>query len=132
MAIGLNSASSATAEDILTALLTHASYTGPTTVAIQLHTGGAGPAGTNHVATENSRKAVTFTIASGAASNSNAPTWSAVAATEQYTFASFWDNTTAGAGTFLFSASMTADPVTAGQAFSIPIGDITIQFNNAS
>jgi hypothetical protein len=54
-------------------------------------------------------------------------TWVSVSATETYSFVSFWNSSTAGAGTFIGSDNLeVARGVTAGDTFTIAAGDIDI------
>lgn len=120
MTVGL---AAATANSILNALCRNAAWTQPSAVWIKLHTGDPGAAGTSNAATETTRKQGTFgTNASGGAiSNTVAISWTAVAGTEDFTHFSAWDASTAG--TFLFSGTITANAMTAGDDFNVPIGD---------
>jgi CO/xanthine dehydrogenase Mo-binding subunit len=98
---------------------------------IKLHVGAPGSAGTSNAATETTRKQATWTsAASGAASNSNALTWTAVAGSEDYTHFTAW--TASSGGTFGFSGTITAAAVTAGQTFTIAIGDLDPSLTLAS
>lgn len=99
---------------------------------IQLHTGAPGAAGTSLVATENTRKQVTWGTASGGAilNATSSISWTGVAGTEQYTRCSFWTAVTAG--TFGFSGAVTASAVTAGDTFTIAIGGISVSVTLAS
>lgn len=101
----------------------------PTAVAafwVKLHTGDPGASGANNAATETTRKQVTPAAASsGATSNTNALTWTSVAASETYSHVSFWD--ASAAGNFLGSDALnTPQAVTAGGTFEIAIGDLDI------
>lgn len=114
-------------------LLDHAlgvgAYTMPTTLAVQLHTGAAGEAGTANVATNNVRAVVTFNASGGGTgANATGPSWTNVSTTETYSHFSIWDNTTAGAGNCLIAGGVLTAPVavTAGDNFSIPAGDLTV------
>jgi hypothetical protein len=99
---------------------------------IQLHTAAPGAAGTTAVATENTRKQVTWgTASAGVILNATtAITWTGVAGTEQYTKCTFWTAVTAG--TFGFSGTVTASAVTAGDTFTIAIGGISVSLTLAS
>lgn len=93
----------------------------------QLHTGDPGSAGTSNVATETTRQAVTFgsVAASRAISNTAAIEWLAVAATETYTWLSFWS--ASSAGTFIGRDDLSSSAsVTAGDTFRVPIGDLDL------
>jgi len=123
MAVGL---AAATANAILNALCRSTAWTEPAEVWIKLHVGDPGSAGTSNAATETDRVQATFgTNASGGAiSNTVAISWTSVAGTEDFTHYSAWDASTSG--NFLWSGTMTANSVTAGDNFEIPIGDLDV------
>jgi len=122
VAVGLRASIAAA---LLDALLNSVAYDGPTNIYAQLHVGDPGAAGTSNPATETDRQEVTFGAASGGAiSNDNAPSWTSVAAAEDYTHVSLWD--AAAAGNFLMSGTITANAVSAGDTFTIPVGDMDI------
>lgn len=128
MAEGL---SSTIAQNLLDLLFNATAYAGQATVYAKLHVGAPGAAGTSNAAVETTRKAVTMGAASGGAiSNDAAVDWTAVAGTEDYTHVSLW--TAAVAGTFIMSGTITANAVTAGDNFSLPIGDIDVTMPVAS
>jgi hypothetical protein len=88
----------------------------------KLHVGAPGSAGTANAAAETTRKQVTWGTASGGViSNTNDLVWTAVAGTEDFTHFSMWTASTAG--TFGWSGVITANAVTIGDTFTIPIGD---------
>lgn len=98
---------------------------------IKMHTGAPGSAGTTNAAAETTRKQVTWgSAATGAVSSSAQVQWTNVAGSETYTKASFWTASTAG--TFGFSGSVTANPVTAGDTFTVAVGDIDVSVTLAS
>lgn len=98
---------------------------------VQLHVGAPGAAGTSNPAVETTRKQVTWgTASSGLISNTNALTWTNVAGSEDYTFFTVW--TLSSAGVFGFSGTITANPVTAGDTFTIAIGDLDVSLVLAS
>lgn len=118
------------AEDILDALGNAGSFT-ISEVWIKLHVGDPGAAGTSNAATETTRKQASFGAASGGAmANDAALTWTAVAGSEDFTHFSAW--TASSAGTFLFSGTITANAVTAGDTFTIPTGDLDLTLSVAS
>ena len=125
MAVGF---APATANSLLDALARAVNYTAPTAVWVKLHIGDPGSAGTANAATETTRKQGTFGTgaAGGAISNTAALTWTAVAGSEDYTHYSVWTASTAG--TFLWSGTVTANPVTAADDFTIAIGDLDLSF----
>lgn len=94
-------------------------------VYIKLHVGDPGETGANNAAVETTRKAVTFAAASGGSMATSADiTWTNVAGTEDYTFFSLWDSDTAG--NCLWTGTITANSVTAGDTFTIPSGSLTL------
>lgn len=119
---------SATANAILNQLCNQGTWTDPPGFFVQLHTGDPGVAGTTTVASNAVRHTGTFSTATGGAITTTADiTWTSVSATETYSYVSFWDSSTAGAGTFLASDNLeTARGVTAGDSFTISAGDIDI------
>lgn len=124
------SISSAAATSVLDAICNATSYSVATPY-IQLHTGAPGSAGTANVATESTRKSVSFAAAaSGAVSNDVAISWTSVAGTEDFTHWSMW--TASSGGTFVWSGTMTANPVTAGDTFTIAVGDLDLALTIAS
>jgi len=130
MAVGLASAQAA---GILDALGNATNYTAPTAFWIQLHTAEPGAAGTTAIAGNATRKQVSFGAASGGAiANDTAVTWTTgeVDTSEDYTHWSAW--TLSAAGTFICSGTMTANAVTTGDEFTIPIGDIDLTLTVAA
>lgn len=133
MAVGL---SATVANDFLEWIFNaSATSTAPTEVWIQLHTADPGAAGTTAVAGNATRKDLTAamgTASSGAITNTSAITWTSgeVDTSEDYTHWSLW--TASAAGTFLCSGTMTANAVTVGDEFTIPIGDLDASFATAS
>jgi uncharacterized membrane protein YgdD (TMEM256/DUF423 family) len=100
-------------------------WTAPTAFWIKLHTAEPGAAGATAAAVETTRKQATFGAPSTSGanqvmSNSGALTWTTVAGSEDYTHWSGWTASTAG--TFLFSGTITANPVTAGDTMTFAIG----------
>jgi hypothetical protein len=133
MALGL---SATIANDFLEWLFNaSATSAAPTNIWIQLHTGDPGASGTANVAGNATRKDLTAamgTAASGAISNTSAITWTTgeVDTSEDYTHWALFDASTAG--TFLCSGTMTANAVTVGDEFEIPIGDLDASFATAA
>jgi hypothetical protein len=108
-------------------------WTAPTAFWIQLHTADPGAAGTTAIAGNATRKQVSFGAASGGTlANDTAISWTTgeVDTSEDYTHWSAWTASTAG--TFLFSGTVTANAVTTGDEFTIPIGDLDITLNVAA
>lgn len=92
---------------------------------VKLHTGDPGEDCTANAATETTRKSVTGAAAvsgAGTFTSVNDLAWTNVAASETYTFASVWDDPTAGNP--LIYGPITANPVTAGDSFTIPAGSL--------
>jgi hypothetical protein len=130
MAVGLASAQAA---GILDALGNATNYTAPTAFWIELHTADPGSAGATAIAGNATRKQVSFGAASGGTiSNDTAITWTSgeVDTSEDYThWAAFTAST---AGTFICSGTMTANAVTIGDQFTIPIGDLDLTLTVAA
>lgn len=129
MTVGL---AAATANAILDALCRSVAWTEPDEVWVKLHVGDPGAAGTANPAAETDRVQATFGSASvgGALSNTVQLQWTGVAGTEDYTHFSVW--TASSAGTFLFSGTITANAVTIGDTFTIPVGDLDVSFTIAA
>lgn len=120
---------SLTMRQILDQLCNAGTWADPPGFFVQLHTADPGPAGTTSVANNAQRHTATFgsSTAAGAATTTGAVTWASVSATETYSYVSFWDSSTAGAGVFLASDNLeVARGVTAGDTFTIATGDIDI------
>lgn len=95
------------------------------TVYAKLHVGDPGEDGTANAATETTRKAVSWNAPSGGSmTNSGALTWTNVAGSEDYTHISLWDASTAG--NCLWTGTVTANPVTAGDTFEIAAAALTV------
>ena len=133
MALGL---SATVSNDFLEWLFNaSAMATAPAVPWIQLHTADPGSAGTTAVAGNATRKdlsAAMGTAASGAITNTAAITWTTgeVDTSEDYTHWSIFDASTAG--NFLLSGTMTANAVTVGDEFTIPIGDLDVTIATAA
>lgn len=113
------------AEDQLLDAIGNADAFSVTTPYIKLHVGDPGEAGTSNAATETTRKSVSFAAASGGSMASDAAlTWTSVAGTEDYTHFSLWDASTAG--NCLWTGTITANAVTAGDTFTIASGALTL------
>lgn len=98
---------------------------------VKLHVGAPGAAGTSNPAAETDRVQANWTAAAaGAASNSNALVWNAVAGAEDYTHFSLWDAN--AAGNFGLSGTITANAVAIGDTFTAAIGDLDVSFPLAS
>ena len=83
-------------------------------------------------ATRKDLTAAMGTAASGAITNTSAITWSTgeVDTSEDYTHWALFDASTAGV--FLLSGLMTANAVTVGDEFTIPVGDLDISLSTAA
>jgi acyl dehydratase len=102
-------------------------YTANSAVWVKLHLGDPGAAGANNAAANTTRQQVTFgaAAAAGAMSNTAVVEWLSVSNTETYSHVSFW--TANAAGTFLGSDDLSSTaPVTAGDTFRIPVGDLDL------
>lgn len=99
-----------------------ATFTGVTTLFIQLHTGDPGASGTANVSSVTTRPALNFAAASGGsqAANGTLPSWASWAGTngEVVTHVSVWS--ASSAGTFYYSIALTASKtVNTGDTLSI-------------
>lgn len=111
---------------ILDHLTGTASWTAPSGAYAQLHTGDPGEAGTSNVATETTRKAVTFSSASsGAIASSATVEWTNVAATETISHWSLWDASTAG-NCLWYGALSASASVVAGDTLQITSLSLTL------
>lgn len=121
MAVGFKST---VADLINNALLKHGTaYQGPTALFVQLHRSDPGAAGLIAVADSGHRVAVTFTSSSGGvAANTADVLFSNVTTNETYNFFSVWD--ASSGGNFLFSGTLTANPVQSGNDFTISSGQL--------
>jgi hypothetical protein len=103
-------------------------FTAPASTFVQLHTGGAGAAGTSNVSSVTTRQAATWGSASaGSVSESNTPTFSSWAGTngEVVTDISVWD--ASSAGNFLFSAVLSSS-VTMNTGDTLQLTTLTVAF----
>lgn len=120
----------ATANAWLNALGNNTSYAIAQTY-MKLHIGDPGAAGTANAATETTRKTVGWGTASGGTmANDVAITWTSIAGSEDATFFSLWDASTAG--NFLGSGTIVANPYTAGDTYNIAIGAATLTLTVAA
>jgi len=130
MAVGF---SSTQANAILNAYFNQTNLTAPTAIWMQLHVGDPGASGTANVAGNTTRKDVTAvfsTAAAGAVTNDVAVTWTSVSTSEDYTHYSIFS--ASSAGTFYWSGTITANPVTSGDTFTLAIGDIDASISTAA
>ena len=102
-----------------------------TTAYVKLHTGDPGAAGTSNAATETTRKSASFAAAANGAIASDADlTWTNIAGSEDSTHFTAWDNATTG--NFLFSGTITGNPYTAGDTYTIASGALNVSLTIAS
>jgi hypothetical protein len=102
-----------------------------TTPYVKLHVGDPGANGTANPATETTRKAVSFGVASAGALASDADvSWTNIAGSEDATHFTAWDNLSAG--NFLFSGTITGNAYTAGDTYTISSGNLTATLTLAS
>jgi hypothetical protein len=103
---------------------------------VQLHVGDPGAAGTANKATEVTRKAVTFSAASGGVmTNSAQVQWTNIAGSQDATHFTVWRGSgaaTDGTGTFAFSGTITANPYTAGDTYTAAVSAITLTVTAAA
>lgn len=98
---------------------------------VKLHTADPGANGTGNPATETTRKVVSFAASSAGTLTSDAAiTWTNIAGSEDATYFTVWDASTAG--NFLFSGTITGNPYTAGDTYTIPSGSLTVSLSVAS
>jgi hypothetical protein len=118
------------ANSLLNALGNNTAYA-VTNVYVQLHIGDPAAAGTANPATETTRKAVSFAGASGGAIASDADvSWTNISGSQDATFFTAWDALTGGS--FLFSGTITGNPYTAGDTYTITAGSFTTSLTLAS
>lgn len=100
-------------------------------VYVKLHIADPGSAGTANPATETTRKVASFGSATGGGLSSDAAiTWTNIAGSEDATYFTAWDSATAG--NFLFSGTITGNPYTAGDTYTIASGALTVSLTVAS
>jgi hypothetical protein len=119
------------ANSLLNALLRATSFTGPAQLWLQLHTASPGAAGTTAVTNAGRRIAVDFNAAAGGiAVNTADVSFLNVANGFTATFYSLW--TASAGGTFVGSGVMIAGPVSTGQDFTIPAGQLVASILTAA
>lgn len=92
---------------------------------MQLHTGQPGANGTSNVAGNTVRvdvSALMNAAAAGHIDNSADINWTTVSTSETYTFCSFW--TLGAGGVFGGSGTVVANPISSGDDFRIPAGQL--------
>ncbi|CAB4173468.1 hypothetical protein UFOVP943_50 [uncultured Caudovirales phage] len=98
---------------------------------VKLHVGDPGAAGTSNPAVETTRKSVSFAAAAAGALASDADiSWTNIAGSEDATHFTVWDALVAG--NFLFSGTITANPYTDGDTYTISSGNLTVSLTLAS
>lgn len=118
------------ANSLLNALGNNTAYA-VTNVYVQLHIGDPGTAGTANAATETTRKAVSFAGASAGSIVSDADvSWTNISGSQDATFFTAWD--ALSGGSFLFSGTITGNPYTAGDTYTIASGSFTTSLTLAS
>ena len=118
------------ANSLLNALGNNTAYA-VTNVYVKLHVGDPGAAGTSNAATETTRKAVSFAGASNGSIASDADvTWTNISGSQDATFFTAWDSI--DAGSFLFSGTITGNPYTAGDTYTISSGSFVTSLTVAS
>lgn len=92
---------------------------------VQLHTADPGAAGTTAVASNSTRKQVTWNAAaSGSKAAAADVSWTSVPASETYAYVSMWD--AASAGNYLWSVALNASQaVTAGDTYTLTAANLT-------
>lgn len=94
---------------------------------VKLHVGDPGAAGTSNPAVETTRKLVSFGSASvGAISNDTEVVWTNISGNEDATHFSLWDSVGPAGGNFLGSGTITANPYTTGDTYTVPVGDLDL------
>jgi hypothetical protein len=100
-------------------------------VYVKLHIADPGSAGTANPATETTRKVASFGSATaGGLSSDAAITWTNIAGSQDATYFTVWDSLTTG--NFLFSGTITGNPYTAGDTYTIASGALTVSLTVAS
>ncbi len=119
------------ANSLLDAIGNNTTYTTGATLYVKLHTGDPGSAATANAAGNTTRQSLSYAAASsGSIANDVALTWTSVSTSETYTHCSVWD--ASSAGNFLFSGTVTANAVTAGDTFTIAISGLTTTLSLAA
>ena len=122
-----------TANSLLNAICRASAYSAPA-VYVQLHIADPGAAGTANLATETTRKAVTFGNAAsgGSIANTVAVTWTNINAPtpQDASHYSLWD--AASAGTFLGSGLITANQYSGGDTYNMAVGAVVLSFGVAA
>jgi hypothetical protein len=121
------------ANSLLGAVLKATSYTGPSNLYAQLHTGDPGANGTSNTSTAyTGRVAITFGTASGGSITNNAAVdfTSAAAGSVTHTHISIWD--ASSSGNFIASGTVTSNAVSVGDTLQLASGAVTVSLNVAA
>ena len=99
------------------------------TVYVQLHTGAPGEDCTSNVATESTRKLVTFSAAaSGEKVSSNTQGWTSLPASETITHLTLWDATSSGNALYWAALENSLDIVSGG-SLTINTGSLKVRLD---
>ena len=110
---------------ILDTLFNNTAFGAVANVYCKLHIGNPGEDCTGNPAANTTRQEATFGAASGGAiENDAAVTWTNVSNSETYSHFSLWDHSSAGNP--LWYGTVTANPVTAGDTFTVATGDLDL------
>ena len=110
---------------VLDVLFNNTAFGAVANVYMKLHIADAGDAGTANAAGNTTRQEVTFAAASsGTISNDAQIQWTNVSTSEDYTHFSLWD--ASSNGNCLFTGTITANAVVAGDTFTIATGDLDL------
>jgi hypothetical protein len=112
MTVGLSTSAAGSLARLWLNVLALTAVTTKTVIAVKLHTGDPGAAGTANASGNVTRATITFgSTTSGTITSSNAPQWTSWPSGqngEVISHISLWDSTTDGAGAFLVSIALTA------------------------
>lgn len=129
--------SAATGSAMLDAAIRAVAFTGVANPWVELHVGDPGVNGTANLAGNATRHQATFGASARVgstivAANTGAVVWSTseVDTNEDYTHFSLWS--ASSGGSFIVSGTITANPVTIGNTFTIAIGGLTVTLLAAS
>ncbi len=122
------------AQSILNAVVNNTTWTaGVTTLYVKLHISDPGVAAANGAATETTRQAATFGVASattGVVTNDGAVTWTNIQGTQDATHFSVWDDPTAG--NLLWTGVIVANGYTVGDTYTFDIGSFSLALTIAA
>lgn len=119
----------AEATSLLAAVFNGSTYTGDSALYVQLHTADPGTAGTSSVASNSTRKQITFaSAASGQVASNNAPQWTSVSTSETYAYISIWSALTGGSCRWSGPLN-SSQSVTAGDTYTLTSGQVTVSLS---